>query len=388
MSKRLLVLSLAIAFLAGCGGVKQEIIKKDDVKPDKEQFVEVEAEGVVAPVPGNILATKDQGLMAAQRNAIEKAVGVYITGQQIVSQAVMIEENIFSRTAGYIKEYKILSEAQDGEFFKTKIYAKVKLGDVKKDLDALGLLIRTKKVGNPRVMVIIDEETDGKPSSEKTAETIIVQQLLAAGYRVVDKDQMEKIKEEDKLKAAALGDEKAAALIAKKFDADIAVAGKAKSSVRKSDIISGAYTAGAVLNTKVIKVTSGDLLFAVNKTGSLWDLTPEMAVSKAVTKAATDASGEFVKNIAEKLFDSAIGKINLTGINSINKLNNFLKMVKGYDGVSSVAARSFIDDTAEIEIELKYGNMQTIAAKLETNKEFPLTVKEAGGHSVTVEIKK
>jgi hypothetical protein len=300
----------------------------------------------------------------------------------------MIEENIFSRTAGYIKEYKILSEAQDGEFFKTKIYAKVKLGDVKKDLDALGLLIRTKKVGNPRVMVIIDEETDGKPSSEKTAETIIVQQLLAAGYRVVDKDQMEKIKEEDKLKAAALGDEKAAALIAKKFDADIAVAGKAKSSVRKSDIISGAYTAGAVLNTKVIKVTSGDLLFAVNKTGSLWDLTPEMAVSKAVTKAATDASGEFVKNIAEKLFDSAIGKINLTGINSINKLNNFLKMVKGYDGVSSVAARSFIDDTAEIEIELKYGNMQTIAAKLETNKEFPLTVKEAGGHSVTVEIKK
>ena len=68
------------------------------------------------------------------------------------------------------------------------------------------------KYGKPRIMVLISETIDDKPSKANSAEKQIEKFFLGKGFKVIDKTQMEAIKERDKAtfiddpgKAAALG---------------------------------------------------------------------------------------------------------------------------------------------------------------------------------------
>ena len=89
------------------------------------------------------------------------------------------------------------------------------MGDISKEIDVLGLLIKSKKVGNPRVMVLINEEIDRIKSTQSIAETIIIKKLLDLGYRVVDQEQISKIKQDDEVVKALSGDANATAKVGK-----------------------------------------------------------------------------------------------------------------------------------------------------------------------------
>jgi len=390
MLKKIVIFGVCL-ILAGCGGAKQ-VVKSDitDTQAEKEVLIEVEAESLIAPIAGNILATKEQGLEAAKRNAIEKAIGVWITGQQIVSQAALIEERIFSKVGGYIKDYKVLSQGADGEFYKTKIWASVKQADIRKQINDLGLLLQTKTINNPRVVVLVEEYVNGALVDNQTAATIIMAELLSKDYKVVDQEQLDKNKKDDQIKAALRGDEKAAAQIAKKFDAEIAVIGKVSTTVgpNKSEYLQNTMQSSTELNIKVVKTTTGEALFAVSKKGSTWDLMADSAVAKIVAKTAEDASKELAGTIAAKLYESASALITVKGISNLNKLEEFRKALRYLDGVADARTRDFVDDTAQVELTLKYGNAQLIAAKLEALKGWKIKVDETGGHIVNCTISK
>ena len=390
--KNFLFLVFLLLFL-GCAGPKQEIKPTEQAQPsskeDTEDFAEgVEAEGVVAVIKGNLLATKDQALMAAQRAALEKAVGVYITGQTIVQNAAVIEENIFSRTVGYIRDFKILSETEDGEFYKTKIFAKIKLSDVKKDLDGLGLLIKTKKVGNPRVMVLIDEEIDGVPSTAGNAETALINQLLDKGYKVVDREQTKNIRADERAKLTSAGSDKEIALIGSKFEADVIIAGKIISKFNTDQDLAGLISYRSSINAKVVKAATGEVILTSSRTGSGVDITKEMAAGNSITKIAKSLGDELVPQIATKLYEGANVVVTVAGIQTINKLEEFNKILRGFDGVSATYVRSYEKEEAKIELDLKYGNAQTIASKLEALSNWKITVREVGGYSIKAEIVK
>lgn len=389
--KNFLFLFLVFLLLfSGCAGPKQEIkqsvIVQPSAKEDIEKFVEVEAEGVVVNIKDNLLATKEQSLMAAQRAALEKAVGVYVTGQTIVQNAAVIEENIFSKTVGYIKDFKIISEGVDGEFFKTKIHSKIRLGDVKKDIDALGLLIKTKKVGNPRIMVLIDEEIDGEISSAGTSETKLINQLLEKGYKVIDREQTAKLRGDERAKLALAGNEKDVVLIGSRYDADVVIAGRIISKLNTDTDLAGLISYRTSINARVIKAATGEVILTSSKGGAGVDITKEMAASNSITKVTASLGEEIIPKIAEKLYEGANVVVSISGIPTINKLEEFNKILKGFDGVSATYVRSYEKDEARIELELKYGNAQTLSAKLEKLSEIKIIVKEVGGYSIKAEI--
>src|SRR5581483_10945146 len=100
--------------------------------------------------------TKAAALAAAQRAAVELVVGVYVTAKTRVDKAVAIQNNILTNSQGYIKRYEILSEARDGEWYKTRIRALVSTQQIHEQLDQLGLL-KQPNVGYPRVAIDLQE---------------------------------------------------------------------------------------------------------------------------------------------------------------------------------------------------------------------------------------
>ncbi len=381
----------AALVLWGCGGPRTEV-RAPSAPPGASsagEVITVEAVGEANVVEGNKLATRDVALLAAQKAAVEKAVGVIVSGQMVVSQARLIEDQVFSKTAGYLTSWEVLGEEEQDGLHRTRIRAGVKLGDVRKDLDALGLLIRTKKVGNPRVMLLIDERLDGQPSETRTLETGLAKQLLDKGYKVVDSDQLAEIaKQEDVLKALR-GDDAQAAALAKRFGAEISLVG----SMNAKQVSGGAGGGDAQLlgdmmsyrgrlNLKAIKASSGQVVFADSRDAAGMDITKEGAAVRCFASASEEAGAALADKLAVALFEGAEVQLALTGVASFEALQGVLKAVRAADGVRNVITRTYSPAETVLDVELAGGNAQTLAAQLEARKTIAMDIKEVAAYRI------
>ena len=104
--------------------------------------------------------TKSEAIMDAQRKAVEQGVGVFIDSQSLTENLMLVEDKIFSRSRGFVKNYSVSSESKqsDGNW-KVVVECEVEEEKLKLSLDALGILRR--KMGNPRIMVIYDQTITG-----------------------------------------------------------------------------------------------------------------------------------------------------------------------------------------------------------------------------------
>ncbi len=375
--------TVSVFLLAGCGGAPAR--PSQTAEAPGEDVVTVEAEGSANVIPGNKLNTHDQALAMAQRNAVEKAVGVLVTGQMVVSQARLIEDQVFAKSAGYLKAWDIVSEAETDGLYTVKIRAKVKFGDVRKDLDGLGLLIRTKKVGNPRVMVLIDETVDGNKSESRTVETGLVKALLDAGYKVVDLEQLAEIRSQEQAVRAIGGDAAAAADLGKRFGAEIALVGTVKTAkLTGADeaAMAGMLTYRGRLNLKAVKTSSGQVVLADSREGSGMDLLAESASIRCLANLAEASGTEMAQKLAPALWEGAEVQLALSGIRDFAMLQTIVAALKAADGVRNVTVRSFAAGAAVYDIDLAGGNAQTLAAQLEGRRKPPMDIKEVAAYRI------
>lgn len=166
------------------------------------QTIIVTAEGLADP--NAAIYHKDKGLMVddlrrdAQRQAIEKAVGVYVESSTLVANYLLIEDNVLSKSQGLIKQ--ILEETsprlgEDG-LMHMQIKAEVFLSEVKEALQSLSRekrLSLVKERGNPTISVAIvvrdaKRGTDTPPENSPIAENILKAHFVDFGYRVWSED--------------------------------------------------------------------------------------------------------------------------------------------------------------------------------------------------------
>jgi hypothetical protein len=87
----------------------------------------VDATGIVLNDTKNILDTRKLALIAAQKAAVEEAVGVWVEAHSTVNKAILERSIIQSETEGRVLSYRILSEGPHGEMYFLKIHAVVDL---------------------------------------------------------------------------------------------------------------------------------------------------------------------------------------------------------------------------------------------------------------------
>jgi len=95
------------------------------------------------------LIGKDRAIKDALVKAVEQAVGIMVSSETRVQNFQLLNDEIFTKTEGYVQNYKILNENQGRNVYEVTIQASVATGPIKEKLDALGLLLR--QVGKPRI---------------------------------------------------------------------------------------------------------------------------------------------------------------------------------------------------------------------------------------------
>lgn len=230
---------------------------------------------VIVKVKGQGVS-KDGALKDALRRAVEQGGQQEIASKSQTKDFALELDVVLSRSAGLVKDYKILGETSANGVVTIEIEAKVS----KKLIDATWaeVAILLKQLGRPKIMVIfteiIHDLTREEPSREIVQRdsilgTAIERKLLQLGFKLVNPGQMKEI-DRKKAEAAAMEDNtEALKAIATSYGAQVYIKGTSRASGPQVTT-----AAGIELNMWESDVTiqgfwteTGDAIFSNTMTG-------------------------------------------------------------------------------------------------------------------------
>ncbi len=346
---------LLAIFLVGCAGGKSRL--KLGTSDDGEV---VEAEGMVPYNPQDLIATKKAALTEAQRDAVEKSVGVYVSARTMVEKAVAIENNILARTEGYVKKFDILKEGPDGEFYKTRIRALVALKNLEADLKEMSLL-KGPELYRPRLHVGLSEKIDKQEIDEHPAQTALEKALISQGYALVI--------------SSDIG------------SAELSVTGKASSFPFQSEKLGGFISYRARISLQVNRPGVKDVFYSMTTEASGIGGNAELAGLKALESVGDYAAQELGGKISEKYGKGRTLLIFVEGVKSFGDVERVKKHLVSQPGVGDVVLRLYDEGMAQFECLLGSLKPSELAARLEASQSLPLQVAESSDQIIRLKLK-
>jgi len=363
---------------------------------------EVVAKGLGAILAGDEAKAREDAVSAALRNAVEQVVGTMVESSTLVENYQTVEDNIYSRTAGYVQKYDIVSTSkQMDNTVEVTVRATVKLTDLRNDLQGIGLLIQ--RVGKPRTMILIDEKniTEGYGvylTDMNVTETELMNSMMAFGFPFVDAQQAKVNIANDVVEAAMQGDANAAASIAMRLGAEIIITGTAiaKEASGGPAVLrnSGMKSCQANLNLKAIEADNAKVI----ATASAYDNAAHIDEITGGTQALQKASKKAAVQLKDKIvayWNTKVGgrggaqvQLQVMGITSFSQLNTFKNNLKFYvRGVVAVNQRSFSGGTALFDVDMT-GTANQMASELEVKEMegMKLKVISVTANKVTAQI--
>lgn len=367
-------------------------------QPAGAQAQEVVATGLGAILAGDEVKAREDAISAALRNAVEQVVGTMIESQTLVENYQMVEDKIFSKTAGYVQKYDVISSRkQSDSSLEVTVRAVVKLSDLRNDVDAIRTLLQRK--GMPRTMVLIEEQNLNHnyyfSVDMNSTETALMDEMMNYGFPFVDATQARQAIARDAATAAMQGDAQAAAQIALRAGADVIITGKAigkaaqgTASMRNAGMISGQ----ANVTFRAIRADDAGIIAVASAHAAKPHIDELTATTEALTAATKIAAKELKDKIVtawqKDVYSSSQVQLQVLNVSSFSQLNTFKNSLGFYvRGVQAVYQRSFSAGTALFDVDIK-GSAASMAGELEAKEieGMKLKVIEQTANKVTVTI--
>jgi len=337
-----------------------------------QQITTITVEGIGAVVKGDLAIAKDNALNDALRKAVEQAVGTLVQAQTLVDKYQLISDEIYTKSQGYIKKYAIISERPDINqgILRINIQADVSIGDIRNDLNAIGLLIERK--GKPRMMVIIDEKIGGAESGYSAnlseSETVIIQKFTEKGFNFVDEATVKKNMKRNMALQAIGGDDNAAASIGLEYGAEVVIIGSAVAKLAGKGIAGTEMKSiHASITVRAVRADTGEIISSASEKGATAHLDETAGGALAIKKAGEKLASSLIDQIIAKWSGEVGGQttvqLTVSGIDFVS-LNKFKTIIQSQvRGVLKLNQRSFTAGVAVIDVETKT-NAQSMAEEL------------------------
>jgi len=311
----------SLFFILSCAGGN---VKKSALNKAYEVEI-VEAEGVSPIVNGDIEGAKKSALSDSMKNALALVVGIYVSGDTLVSKSILINDDITSRTEGYIERYKVIKEYRDGDFYKVKIEAHVRKEDVAAKLKTLETDVE--KIGSPIVYVKISESLSGNQISGDYAAGEYISKLRGDGFRISS-------------------DEK---------EADVKVIGQAASQYNSKENLGGFISYSSSLSAE-IKAQSGEIIGAISTSAGGLGLNEDVAGKEAILNAARKSYDKLKNSILDYYNQKRIISFKISGVKSLNDVNEVIKYFRNIPAIKDSRLKNYSNGFASIDILVRKGN--------------------------------
>ncbi|GHS95059.1 hypothetical protein AGMMS50276_09340 [Synergistales bacterium] len=340
------------------------------VRQERGMYIVDDAEGYAPVKNNNKNAARDEAKRVAYSDALEKALGAMVTGVTQMENFEVVRDKVFSQTNGLVKKFDITREWVDKDGL---LHLTAKCAVAAAALDGvLGPAI-IDIIGNPRVMILIDERIGDQQAFISSAEAETLRVFEKAGYLIVDPDQARALINIDL--GSAYNDPSKILDAARTLRAEVIILGKAIGApFRQGKIegitmfgVRGAVQLKAVLTKTAYQIGSKTI---EKTTGKKPSLTVEDGANRCFNEAAAEASKEIVHKIAYALVSGSpggvpgitvnikIAKISFKGVEYIEEI---LKELAGKGG--GVYERDYSNNVLEVDVNSEK-NARAIASTL------------------------
>ncbi|MBQ4402498.1 MAG: hypothetical protein II832_10055 [Synergistaceae bacterium] len=309
------------------------------VRAERNTYFIEDAEGYATIQDGKKQQAREEARRMAYRDAIDKAMEMFAG-----STDAEMRNKVFAKSQSMVRNFKITSETVSGDTL--FITGSCSVGERAFD-GVLGPEVIS-MLGNPRVMIIVDEES-GKNAS--VVENELLSLFEKAGYLIVDKDQAQTLLALDPKKA--FSDPEMLAGAAKTIKADIIIVAHATSGAAHAQRFgihmykpSGTVQLKAVLTKTAYQISSS----TISRGSSKWQ--GSSSAAGIIRSGIRQAAEEIIYKIAYRMASagSALGgvtvNIKLAGA-SFKDMENFTSYLKE---TGQVFERSYSKEMSEIDL--------------------------------------
>lgn len=335
----------------------------------------VTASGAAAILNKDTAQARDRALENALRTAVEQVVGTMVDSETLVKNNQLLSDKIYTQTAGYVSDYKVVSEKPDldSNLYSVTVQATVKEGNLESDLGAFGILMRRMKM--PRVCVALREEVT------ETGGATLVRLLKDKGFLMVDTGGREPwrqstfwtIKENEQVDLLI------------KYGAEVVILGTAVGGTGANVAGSSMRTYTGSVSVKAIRSDTHEVLGSASATGKAVEVSDagfDQALRQAATLAGNDIAAQITKQWARETSSSRVLALELRGLPTA-EVDAFAKKLREQGrGIQDVMVRESSADYSRLDVSMQ-GDGAALAQ--EVRKLFPkLKVHSQTANGLTV----
>jgi DNA-binding cell septation regulator SpoVG len=314
----------------------------------------VRAEGMASIMNNRVDIARDRAIDSAQRNAVERVVGVMVSSSTEVENFQVKMDRILSESKGFIKSYKIVKEGKEGDVYEVTIDAVVETGRLKDRLEAIQLILARKS--KPRLMILFNEQVQ----KDAIAEAAMARYFMSQGFKLVDAGVARKNRDVQDLHDSA--DRQQMTSIAQRYGAEVLILGRveaASKSFKMGDV--EVQSSDVAVSVKVVNGDTGEILASDSKS--------RRGEFKTVTEGASvDLAKQMKEEILERwsseLTNTVTVKLIVSGLQNYRDLSRFKEILNTeIRGLKEMNQRSYARGQVELDLEIK-GNTQNVADDL------------------------
>ena len=287
---------------------------------------------------------KDSAMRDASRNAVEQVVGTLVNAQTLVSNAMVQLDEIYTKSQGFVTGIEVLSQQNEGGMLRIK--ARV---DVNTDPDAqlMSRLNMIMMLNDPRIaVVILKQDSYGNVQGhDLISESALNDHLLTLGFsHVVDAGVASQLNNAVLLNQIYNGTTGISA-IGSTLGADYLVIGRTRLQSQEISLPdgNGGYaptllkSGNAILNVKVIKFDTGEIVGTYTTSAKGVENSNEMAEQRALEKAAAEAAQKLEEKFRHFSADTSQHlqlEVHASDYTAVEQLLQDIRQVSGVQNVT------------------------------------------------------
>jgi hypothetical protein len=331
-------------------------------------------------------ANREEALINAKRNAIEKGIGTLLISQTEVENFQLKRDQVITKTMGSVQDYSVLNEAQqpDGSFEVT-ITARISKSSMRKDLASFHILIQS--MNKPKLMILVQENNVGntQPAND-AAETELIQFFKTPyEFELVDPSVSATIRESKQKMALITDNPERAAEIGSSYGAEVLVTGRAVSRKAESmsNSLGGMHSIQADVTLRAINCNTGRIIASAEDHDAEVHISPNTAGNNAIANAARGAAEKLLGDVIDdwqKLLNNGVPlQVDVHNVVSFSQRNAVINTLKALSGVGEVHARGWNGQSKVLSADVTYkGNPSGFCSRVDQ------TALPGGGASLSV----
>jgi hypothetical protein len=326
---------------------------------------------------------KKEAIRDAQRRAIERAAGTYVFSESEVENFVLVRDTVLARSAGYVQGYDVLAEETSADGIVTvKCRVVVSIRGIEDTWGVVTNLLQ--QMGRPKIMVFIVEKIE-KPNGltevvgTSTVQAAIEEILQESGFLLVNREQIDAIQQKDLESAIAEGNPAKAQAVAKRFGAQLFIAGSANAARGRIRNISGMtlHTYEAESNVKCYRSDTAQLLSSVPGEATrgaqrVWRSAAKQALQIQGQQVAPEVREDILRFWMDAMAGRGEVKLEVTGV-SFQQYVQLKKMLEAMEEVKDVANANYHDRIVECSLQSEVNAEQLAIKMVETMSELEIT---------------